>query len=814
MNDKTTRLLEFQTLRARVAGRCLSEESSERLEAEEILTDPQAVRELKASTAEFVNLLQSGISAPSLILPRIGQFLPRLGKEGTSLELEEAYALGLFVRSSSDLKRWLSGEGAGERLRAEAAELPDCSAVEREVFRILDKDGTLRDLPEFREIKRRIQGLRRDLETLTNRYLTDEETRKMLQSDIATQRDGRIVIAVKANYRSRIRGIVHEVSATGQTIFVEPEDVVDKNNDILLEERRLSAEVARVLREMTSRIGERRDDLVLLREKVLHLDCLRARARYSIDSSGTFALDPSPRLSLRGARHPLLGPSAVPIDLSMDEATRVVIVTGPNTGGKTVALKTVGLFALMNQFGLAVPALEGTTIPIFDGVYADIGDEQSISQSLSTFSAHMKNMASIVAAATPQSLVLLDELGSGTDPEEGSAIAMSILDHFIELQATVLTTSHHGILKNYGYTKPGVVNASVDFDAATLSPTYRIILGIPGESRAIDIASRNGLQSDIVSRARSYLAEERADVSALIRGLKEKRRELDVADEARRKETRSLQDDRRKVDLRALRLRQREAELREQGLGSLNRLLSESRKTLENLVRELREGELTREKTLKVKEFLSDLERTTQEQRDLSDDEETTLRDEERAYRAEADREDREASEVGGGKRRGEGRTAPSPMEPPALAPGIEVLVGPSRRRGVIVRPAKKAHWVVEVGAVKMTFPERDLTAVAGERVAAKPEIAVADLAGSTTAALELNLRGMRLEEALEALRRQLDAATLGGLYEFSIIHGKGDGILQRGVHEYLKNQRVVADYYFARPEEGGFGKTVVSLVR
>jgi len=817
MNEKTLRLLEFSTVRSRVAGRCLSEEAAEQLEAEEPLSDQAAVTELKESVAEYAALLQSGLTAPSLSLPRIGTLLPRLGKEGAALELEEAYALGLFARSAGELKKWLSGERAGERLRAEAAALPDCSAVEREVFRVLDRDGSLRDLSEFREIKRRIQGLRKDLETITGRYLTDDETRKMLQSDVATQRDGRVVIALKANYRSRIKGIVHEVSTTGQTIFVEPEDVVEKNNDILLEERRLAAEVARVLREMTSRIGESKEDLVILRERVLYLDRLRARARYAIDTAGTFALEPAARLSLRGARHPLLGAKAVPIDLSMDEATRVVIVTGPNTGGKTVALKTVGLFALMNQFGLALPAAEGTTVPVYDGVYADIGDEQSISQSLSTFSAHMTNMASIAAAATERSLVLLDELGSGTDPEEGSAIAMSILDHFIALRSTVLTTTHHGILKNYGYTKSGVVNASVDFDAATLSPTYRIILGIPGESRAIDIASRNGLQADIVSRARSYLDEERADVSALIVGLKEKHRELDEAERARIKEIRNLHEDRRKIDLRALRLRQREAELRDQGLGALNRLLSESRKTLENLVRELREGELTREKTVRVKEFLSELERTVGEQNACSEAEETALRAEEKAYREEADKEDREreAGRESGVRKAGvPGRGASEPAAPPELGPGVDVLVGPSRRRGLVVRPAKKGHWVVEVGAMKMTLPERDLTAVAPDGKAMKLEIAVADLAGPTTAALELNLRGMRLEEALEAVRRQLDAAALGGLFEFSIIHGKGDGILQRGVHEYLKQQRVVADYYFARPEEGGFGKTVVSLKR
>lgn len=799
MNEKVLRLLEFDTIRARVADRCLSVEASALMADEDILIDPAAVASLKESAAQFAALLASPVAQPSLSFPAIGPLLPRLGKEGVSLELEESYALGLFTDSAAQLAKWLSSDSAGERLKSASAEFPDCSSVTKEVFAVLDRDGSLRDLPAFREIKRRISGLRRELENVTNRYLSDEETRRMLQSEVATQRDGRLVLALKANYRSRIKGIVHEVSSTGQTIFVEPEEVVEKNNDILMEERRLAAEVARVLREMTARIGEKKEELIELRLRVLELDRLRARARYALDTKGFFADASTGRLSLKGARHPLLGKIAVPIDLAMDGSTRVVIVTGPNTGGKTVALKTVGLFSLMNQFGLALPVSEGTALPIFDGVYADIGDEQSISQSLSTFSAHMTNMAAICAAATENSLVLLDELGSGTDPEEGSAIAMSLLDHFIERRARVLSTTHHGILKNYGYTKEGVVNASVDFDSHTLSPTYRIVIGIPGESHALDIAARNGLPERIVARARTYLDEERADISELIKGLKTKHRELDKAAEERKSLETVLRERQRKNDLRELRLKQQEAELRSLGVGALNRLLGESRKTLENLVRELREGELTREKTLKVKEFLSELERSATEEASRRDEEEETLRAQERALK-------REAPEAPS-----EGDSGRAPSE---IAEGVEVFTGPARRRGRVVRRAKKGFWVVEIGAMKMTLPERDLEPAAKKADTGRVEITVADLAGGAPAVLELNLRGFRMEEAIEALRRQVDAAALSGLYEFSVIHGKGDGVLQRAVHDYLKSQAVVADYYFARPEDGGFGKTCVTLKR
>jgi DNA mismatch repair protein MutS2 len=464
-----------------------------------------------------------------------------------------------------------------------------------------------------------------------------------------------------------------------------------------------------------------------------------------------------------------------------------------------VALKTAGLLALMNQWGLPLPVDEGTCLPVFDGVYADIGDEQSLSQSLSTFSAHMTNIAAIISEAGERSLVLLDELGSGTDPEEGSAIAMAILDHFIETKTRLIITTHHGILKNYGYTREGVENASMEFDGRTLSPTFRIVMGIPGESRALEIAGRNGFPSGIIAGARSYLAEEQADISALISGLKEKHRELDQAAQAGKEEEKRLREERRKADLKELKLRQQEFQLNAEGAGSLRRLLEESRKKLENLVREVKEGELSREKTLKVKEFLADLERSVEAENAGLEREEQNLAEERRRLEAEAAAQG--------------GQTFP-------LTAGNEVLAGPSRRRGRLLRPDKKASrggevfWIVEIGSLKMSFAEDELVPLPPSKETPRPIIAQADLSSPQGVQAEISLRGMRLEEALETLRRQIDGAVLSGLWEFSVVHGKGDGILQKGVHEYLRQDPAVADYYFSRPELGGFGRTEVILKR
>jgi DNA mismatch repair protein MutS2 len=348
----------------------------------------------------------------------------------------------------------------------------------------------------------------------------------------------------------------------------------------------------------------------------------------------------------------------------------------------------------------------------------------------------------------------------------------------------------------------------VEFDGRTLSPTYRILMGIPGESRAVDIAARNGLPPPLIAKARSYLDEERSDVSALIRGLKEKRREMEAAAEKGRTEETKLREERRRSDLRELRLRQKEIEIKSGAVGKLRLLLAESRKKLENLVRELREGELNREKTAGVKDFLNDLARTVEAETQALEEETRLLAGERRRM------EETYAEGPAAGKPAGPG---PAPQNPPALAPGVDVLAGEQRRRGRVIRLDRKASgeggniWLVETGSLKMSFPEEALVPLAPSKEKPKPRIS-ADYGAAPAAQFEISLRGQRLPEALELLRRQIDAAVLSGLREFSVIHGKGDGILQRGVHEYLKNDPAVAEYYFSRPELGGFGRTEVVL--
>jgi DNA mismatch repair protein MutS2 len=804
-DDRTLRLLEFARIREDVAGHCLSEEGSAALLEDFPRLDQAEVASLKSRVSALLGLFQEGRSPPSFTFPEISDPSRAIAKEGASLDIVELYALGIWAESYAAFVAYMRAvEDRG--LSLGLGDVPDLAPVARTVFRVLNKDGTLRDLPELREARSRIARINRDIASITDSYYQDQDLRSMLQTDEPTLRDGRTVLPVRVNFKARVRGIVHEVSATGQTVFIEPEELVQKNNELIQEEARYRQELFRLLRDATEKLHEHASAVASARSLVAVLDGIHARARHARAGGLCMARDLSSGFVLRKARHPLIGAKAVPIDVELPEGTRTLIVTGPNTGGKTVTLKTIGLLALMNQFGLGLPAAPETGFSVFDAVYADIGDEQSIDQSLSTFSGHIRVIGGIVSAATAGSLVLLDELGSGTDPEEGCAVAMSLIDWFIERGCLTVLTTHHGILKNYGYSRPACLNASMDFDRTSLSPTYRILMGVPGESRALEVASKNGLPAVIVNGARKYLAEERADVSELIRGLTEKHRELEDMEADRRRRLRDAKDAQRKADLGSLRVRQKELELRERGVSDLRRLLSESRKTLENLVKQIREGELTPEKTKGVKDFLSELAREVGEEEEGFE----RFKIESAAMNGNtaSDREDdRSDTAHGSVARRGGTR-------PLAIEEGAQVLIGAGRKRGVVLRRAKKGYWVVETESVRLTLPESDLMPVA-DAPTSKPQVQV-ELTplgeGGTRAVFELDLRGYRLAAALDAVEKQVDAAGIQGLSLFQILHGTGEGVLGKGIHDYLRGHPGIADFHFARPEEGGYGMTIVRM--
>lgn len=782
MDLHTLNLLGFQSVLEALQDRCLSEAGRNALTGQSISTDSREVEERKARAVAFRRVLESGKPFPAFDFPPLSTTQSKLFKQGVLFEMEELFYLGRFIASARRLLKFLHAS-AETALVPLAAELPDLKDLSKDIFAVIDGEGLLREthIPVLREIRGRIRSLQRDTEKIAKSYLHDPTYQTVWQENLPAEKNGRIVLPIKSNFKGRIAGIVHDVSASGSTLYLEPTDIVEKNNAILEEENRYRREVHRILRELSAKVTAQSADIQSLVEGIGRLDSLYARARYAVHHKCAPAQISEPRLGLYDARHPLLGKNCVPISVVLGGEYRVLIVTGPNTGGKTVTLKTIGLLAVMNQFGMEIPAREDSSLPIFDNILADIGDEQSIEQSLSTFSAHIVNISRIIRDSSSDSLVLFDELGAGTDPEEGVAIAMGLLDHFIEKGCLCMATTHHGILKNYGYSRRGVENAAMEFDVKNLSPTFRITLGVPGESHALEIARRTGISGQILKSAEQYLNEERGDVAELINRLSEKQRKLLVTEKQQQSREDELREKTRQTDLKELRLRQKELELREQGTLELKRFLKDSRKQFEKLVEEMGSGG-SREERKQAGEFLSELaERIGQQEQALETE-------------------------------RAELYQRPDL----SLERGMEVIIRGTGKHGIVVRKAKADSWIVATDTLRGSFPARDLQPVqSASEVAAstkEPMLSISEELHSAPASFQLDLRGMRLEEALKQVEQQIDRAVLSGMSEFSIVHGMGEGVLQRGIHEYLRSCSQVKDYFFSTPEQGGFGRTVVRL--
>ena len=802
MTSHTREVLEFFRIAEIIAGYCKSEQARERCLQKQPMQDAAEIAAAKELGRDILRFLQADEPLPIKTIPPLDSVIKQLHTDGVCLTIEELYAAGLLALQVGELKDW-----AVKRKQAESAaytlieSIPPLPQTEQAVFSFIDKNGALQDIPALTVIQKKIQRIETDIEKTMRSYCTDESTKGMLQTPAPVLRNGRQVIAVRSNFKGRIKGIIHEYSQSGQSFYLEPESIVLRNNELMRAQAEYEQELHRLLLNISARIAEEADNLEDAYRLVLELDCAAAAARWAHAENGIFVPDTgaSQYFYLQAARHPLLGAAAVPIDLKLTEEERILIITGPNTGGKTVSLKTAALFVLLNQTGWPVLAGEATRLPVFRYVGCAIGDEQSLDRSLSTFSAYMRTVGELLEVADEESLILLDELGSGTDPQEGGALAMAILDELFARRSRVFVTSHHGVLKNYAYRKSGCVNASVSFDETTLRPSYRIMMGIPGESRAVDIAEKNGLSPEVIRAARAYMADSSADAAALIKGLMEKHAQLAVFEREKEAAEKALKEKQRRCDLHALKIRQQELLLRSQGYKRLHDLFEQKRNEIENLVREIQEGALGHDKTSKLKQFFADFGQTLAEeqaeigaeQQDIAAMQHTLQKPEQKPHE----------------------RTQRGAASTQTLAEGMEVFIPHLHRRGVIVRKEKK-KWLVAFDTVKMSFPADKLEPI--EQAAAPlrtPQVVVeAELHRESRPEFELRLLGMRLDEAEKHLQNQLDLALMHNMQEFSIVHGKGNGVLQTMVQEKLAAAPYIAEFFFARPEHGGTGKTIVRL--
>ena len=843
MNTKTLNEIDFYRIRDEIAGYCVSAEGRDKLLAREPLRKSEEIENLKNLSREWTTYFSAGRANPLSSWEPVHPLLSIIRAKGASLSLEQVHYLGQFINSINGVRKavQLHAEELKLKLLSEQiTALPDISDMEKKVFRIITPDGELRELPEIIAIRKQIASLNAKIRTIMQGFTSDQKLGDVLQSNVPVLRNGRQVLAVKASLQNRIPGIVHEVSQTAQTVYVEPEEAVLCSNELIQKEFELQAVIKKILIELTEALQPSIPVIKQALPVMTLLDVTQAASRWGISRECSYALpaDKEPPLLLK-ARHPLLGDKAVPIDIRFMEGKRVLIITGPNTGGKTVSLKTFALLSMLNQSGFPIPAGEGTRLPVFSNVFADIGDDQSLDQSLSTFSGHMKNIAQAVNSAKSDTLILLDELGSGTDPQEGTAISMAVLDELIKRKSFVLVTTHQGILKNYGYTNPCCINASVEFNQDTLSPSYHLLMGVPGESHALDIAQKSGLPSDICKAARTYIATEQADVSALIRGLNRKHVELNKVQKEAERLAAEAQEKTDRLKARELELRRMESNLKKGKQQELNDFLIHSRRQLENLVRTLKEGEITREKTLSVKQYIAELtEDTMRLDRKMEAEEEKLARDE---AKFEAEQTAAKKHSTGSNKKTKKklsnaealkyASTAPVNLQmsakgataaPLTFAPGATVRTA-TGTTGLLIEQAKKGVWQVQFGSIKMQLKEKDLKLVQGAQASAsaensyKPDISI-ELADEASNGIyerpvfELRLLGMRADEAVKALERQIDLCVLHNFPHFSVIHGKGDGVLMQAVADYLSHCPVVAEFSKAPAEDGGAGKTYVTL--
>jgi len=645
----------------------------------------------------------------------------------------------------------------------------------------------------LRRVRRELRAAEGDLVRLLERAMERLDPHHRVADMSVTVRDGRYVIPVRREGRASVGGIVHGASATGATLFVEPPAAVEFGNRIRELEAEEREEVERVLRELTDAIRPHRNQLLGAADALAALDALFARARFALEFRclGTTLVGPDHGFAIRDGRHPLLlaqGIGVVPFDLDMEPGERTLLVSGPNTGGKTVLLKALALISAMAQAGIPAPATAESRIPIYDDFFADIGDEQSIEASLSTFSAHVKNLAEIMRLATSASLVLVDELGSGTDPVEGAALGWAVLEDLTRRGTMTIATTHLGALKELASVVGGVVNASLQFDAEALAPTYRLIKGIPGRSYGISIARRLALPESVVLRAEERLPQQERDAAALIEQLEQRAAVI----EAREQETAAILEDARQrmgeLARRERNVRERERRAERESRQEARRYLLDARQEIERTLRDLRKTE---------SEALEEAGR------------EARQRAEQLAARqaAELERLDREEANV---VRREGARATPPGGATREIAAGSWVDVATLGGKPGRVVELRDGSAVVTVGAIKLTVPLAALT----PSESPPSEVAVAWTADlpEAHAPTEIDLRGMRVDEAESAVLQALDAAVRADLRSLRIIHGKGTGALRERVTEMLTKDTRVKQFRIGAWNEGGAGVTVAEL--
>lgn len=705
---------------------------------------------------------------------------------GSILSPSELWSISCLTNASRRLKRHVEmvhDDEPVELLSHVVDQFSEQKSLEDEIRRCIDEQGEVLDQAsnELATVRRELRigesRIREKLESL----IRSQSTAKMLQEQLVTIRNDRYVIPVKQEYRSHFGGIVHDQSSSGATLFIEPESIVTMNNKLRETRLREEREVERILSRLTDLVGEQAEALLYDTGLVGMLDFIFAKARYANELKATKPImNDRGFIKLKRGRHPLIPRDVVvPTDIELGNSYTSIIVTGPNTGGKTVSLKTVGLLSMMAMSGMFIPADESSQMCVFDGIYADIGDEQSIEQSLSTFSSHLTNIIRILGSMTPKSLVLMDELGAGTDPAEGSALAISILEHMHKMGCRIIATTHYPELKAYAYERSGIINASMEFDVQTLRPTYRLLIGVPGRSNAFAIAERLGLSSTIIDYARGEVTEEDTRVETMIASLESNRKRAEEEQATAEKLRRENEQLKRDLEEQQAQFEADKAKRMERAEEAARKIVDKARAEAEEIIQELRhlaqQGAAFKEHQL------------TEARKRLD--------------------------EAAPARKLGASGARPAKAVR-QIQVGDEVKVYSLNQKGHIVE-LFDGEAIVQLGIMKMKVRRDDLELVSSAQSQAPKKQQVATIVKRTrdnSTRTELDLRGENLEEAIMEVDRFLDEAIMSNLGQVYIIHGKGTGVLRTGIQEFLRRHRHVKSFRLGNYGEGGTGVTVAEI--
>lgn len=789
MNHKITETSEFARIKGMLAHYLVSAAGHHELARLEPQGDYERVQQSLTETTDGADVLRLEGGIP---IPKLADIQPQMKRLriGANLNGTELAQVTKVLQTSMSVKNFFA-EMAEKKIKLRTIDqlverLVTIPSITRRLVRSVDPDGRIND-----EASTKLHGIRQlilktedEIHSQMERY-TRGRNAKYLSEPVVTIRNDRYVIPVLARHRNKFGGVVHDQSASGQTLYIEPAGVVEYNNRLRQAQIEERQEMLRILAELSALIAPYRHD-IQNNERVLgKLDFINAKAALAHHMRASLPLlSRENHVNLRHARHPLINPQkVVPNDIKVGADYQAIVITGPNTGGKTITLKTLGLIQLMGQAGLFIPAEEGSTIGVFDNIFADIGDEQSLEQNLSTFSGHMDNVKAILDHVTGRSLVLLDELGAGTDPKEGAALAMAILDQLGSKGVTVVITTHYPELKVYGYDRAQTINASMEFDQETLRPTYRLLLGIPGRSNGIEIAQRLGIDSAVIDEARSLVSDDSQDLNKMIGDLVAQRKAAREENERLSQLVAKNSQTQKELDERLSRFNEQRDKLFDQARSKANHQVSMAKRKANRIIHHLRQLEIQQGANVKENQLID-----AQGALNALHQEDPRLKHNTVLKRARAKHD---------------------------LHKGDAVLVKSYGQYGELLEKRGNHKWEVQIGILKMEIDERDLEKVAKKSLPKEKqprETRTVHMTQTRHTSARLDLRGHRYEQAMSELSDFIDHALLNNLSSVTIIHGKGTGALRKGTQQYLQSNPRVKSFSYAAPNNGGDGATIVNL--